>query len=89
MNQKAQGVILTELPGCTKRTFSTKGKLERFLSPVENKLTKESPHALYTSPDHKMLALYDSELKTAYLASVGEAPLKQLEKKANITLSWL
>lgn len=89
MNQEKSGVILTEFPECTKRTFGTRGKLGQFLLPVGKELTKGGSRFLYASPDQKVLALYDNEVKTAYLASVGKSPLKQLEKDAKIELSWL
>ena len=89
MNQEKLGIVLTEFPDCTKRTFGAKGKLGRFLTPVGKELTKGGTRFLFVSLDYKILALYDDELKSAYLASIGESPLKQLEKDAKIDLSWL
>ena len=88
MNQRQLGVVLAEFPECTKRTFGAKGKL-RLLSSVGKGLTRGCTRSLYASPDCKILALYDDEIKSAYLASAGEGPLKQLEKDAKIELSWL
>ncbi|RKI67961.1 hypothetical protein D7V91_08640 [bacterium 1xD42-67] len=89
MGQEHLGVVLAELSQCTGRTFGAKGRLGRSLSPVGKELTRGCPRSLYASPDHKILALYDGERKTACLASVGEGPLKQLEEDAGIELSWL
>lgn len=89
MNRQEQGVVLTGLPKCTKRIFGPKSKLGRCLFPVGKEMTKGGPRFLYASPDHRILALYDDEIKTAYFASVGEAPLKQPEEDAGVNLSWL
>ena len=89
MNQRKLGVVLAEFPACTKRTFGAKGKLRRFLPSVGEELTRGCTRSLYASPDRKILALYDDEIKSAYLASAGEGPLKQLEKDAKLELSWL
>ena len=89
MGQERMGVVLAELPGCTKRIFGARGRLGRSLFPVGKDLTKGGPRSLFASLDHKILALYDDERKHAHLASMGKAPLEQLEKDAKVELSWL
>jgi len=89
MNSEELGVVLTELAGCSKHALSARGSLGNALVPCFQNLTKNYTQQLYHSSKNDIIAIYDTQLKTLYAASVGEKPLQALEKDTNIEFSWL
>lgn len=89
MNREDLGIVLAEVPECSKQSLSTRGALGKVLVPCFQNLTRENMQHLYCSPENDIIALYDKQLKTLYAAAVGGEPLRNLEKVTKIKLSWL
>ena len=89
MNREDLGIVLAEVPKCSKQSLSTRGALGKVLVPCFQDLTRENMQQLYCSPENDIIALYDKQLKTLYAAAVGGEPLRNLEKVTKIKLSWL
>ena len=89
MNREDLGIVLAEIPQCTKQSLSAKGALGKNLIPCFQKLTMENMQQLYHSPENNIIAVYDKRLKTLYVAAHGEEPLKNLEEETKMGLSWL